>query len=259
MKHQVETWDETGNKLDDVPKETWGWDAERGTAFPQRGKEEAADYRYFPDPDLVPVTVTDEEIKNIRDSLCEFPANRRKRFQTDFGLSHYDASVIIGQGQALAEYFEEVAAGCGDGKQAANWVTQDVLREMNERKLSIEEFPIRPRDLVSLLSKIIANEITIQSAREVFNELQTGSDDGTDISSDRIDQIIKEKGLALVSDTGQLDSVIAAVIERNEKIAADVRGGKQAAVGPLIGQVMKEVKAADPKLVRQMLLEKINA
>lgn len=256
---QVEAWNETGHRLGDVPKETWGWDAERGVSFAQRGKEEASDYRYFPDPDLVPVTVTDERIEEIQKSLCELPAARRNRLQIDSQLSHYDASVIIDQGQGFADYFEEVADGCGDSKQAANWVTQDVLRDLNERKLSISRFAIPPGDLAGLLSRVVAGEISIKSAREVFNELLVGSDDGVASSLDRIDHIIKEKGLALVTDTGELDVVIAAVIQKNEKTANDVRGGKQAAVGPLIGQVMKQIKAADPKVVRQMLLDKINS
>ena len=144
-RRQVEEWERTGHKLGDVPKETRGWNAERGVTFGQRGKEEASDYRYFPDPDLVPVTISEDWKRQIREQFGEFPAAKRRRFETEHQLSHYDASVIVAQGQSFADYFERVAAICGDAKQAANWMTQDVLREMKERKTPIDEFPIRLR------------------------------------------------------------------------------------------------------------------
>jgi aspartyl-tRNA(Asn)/glutamyl-tRNA(Gln) amidotransferase subunit B len=259
VQRQVRQWEETGLKLGDVPKETRGWDADRGVTFAQRGKEEASDYRYFPDPDLVPVIVSDELQDEIRDSLQEFPADRRRRFQVAYQLSVYDASVIIDQGAAFADYFEDVAKTCGEGKQAANWVTQDVLREMNERKLAIVDFPIRPPVLGALLGKIGANEITTKSAREIFAELVVKADRGEAATAEDIDRLIDEKGLAIISDSNQLDDVITAVLEKNAKAVEDFQGGKQAALGPLIGQVMKEARGADPKLVRQMLIERINS
>lgn len=257
VKRQLEEWQKTGKKLGEMPKETRGWDAARGVTFVQRGKEEASDYRYFPDPDLVPVTVGDEFLDAIRATLCEFPADRRRRYMADYGLSEYDARVIVDQGQAFAEYFEEVARLCGDGKQACNWVTQDVLREMNERNLAIGHFPIRAAVLAELLKRINQKQITIKSAREVFMDLLVENPSRKPISSHHIDQIIAEKGLALVTDTGELERVIAEVIAKNPKAAADFKSGKQAAVGSLIGQVMKAVKGADPQTVRAMLVEKL--
>src|SRR5262249_20736213 len=138
---QFEQWKQTGQKLGEVVKETRGFDAARGVTFAQRGKEEASDYRYFPDPDLVPVTVSAEFLDGIKGSLCEFPADRRKRLAATYQLSDYDVRVIVDQGMPLADYFEEVAKLCGDGKQACNWVTQDILREMKERDLTIDRFP----------------------------------------------------------------------------------------------------------------------
>ena len=257
---QLAEWERTGHKLGDVPKSTRGWDANRGVTFPQRGKEEASDYRYFPDPDLVPVTVGEDWIQEIRNTLCEFPADRRKRFQAAFQLSDYDVGVIIDQGRAFADYFERVAEECGDGKQAANWITQDVLREMKERNSSIDEFPIKSNVLAVLLKKVLSREITISSAREVFASLLAGGNGAEAPSAERIDQLIQEKGLSVVSDTGQLATVIAAVIgnESNAKAVTAFRDGKEAAVGPLIGQVMREVKGADPKLVRQMIVDELS-
>lgn len=257
IKRQYEEWEQTGKKLGEVAKETRGWDAARGKTVPQRGKEEASDYRYFPDPDLVPVTVSDEFLDSIRASLCEFPADRRKRYKAVYGLSDYDAQVVVDQGQAFTDYFEEVAGLCGDGKQACNWVTQDVLREMNERHLAIGDFPVRAAVLGNLLERIIKKQITIKSAREVFMELLVENPSRRPISSAHIDQIIAEKGLALVTDTGELERVIGEVIGKNPKAVADFKSGKQAAVGALIGQVMKAVKGADPQAVRTMLIEKL--
>jgi aspartyl-tRNA(Asn)/glutamyl-tRNA(Gln) amidotransferase subunit B len=258
-KRQFDEWRQTGRKLGDpeVFKQTRGWDAGRGATFAQREKEEEADYRYFPDPDLVPVTFTDEQIESLRDSLCEFPADRRPRFRTAYQLSDYDAAVIIDQGRDFADYFETVARECHNGKLAANWVTQDVQRELHDRGLTIGEFPIPAPVLGSLLQRIAENEITTKSGREVFAALLEEADAGSPVTANRVFDIIAERGLAIVTDSGELEAVIDAVMERNAATVADVRNGKQAAVGPLIGQVMKDMKGADAKTVRQMLLERI--
>ena len=247
-------------------KATRGFNPGSGTTYVLREKEEAADYRYFPDPDLVPVLVDDAKLSEIRSSMCEPPASRRDRFQAEFQLSAYDASVLIDQGRAIADYFEEVARGCGVGKQAANWITQDVLREMNQREQSITDFAIRPDVLSALLSRINGKQITIKSARDVFATLLAEADESTGgseqppvapkpvLSVDRIDAIIAAKGLAIVEDTGAIDAAIAVVLARSEKAIADFKGGNEKAIGALIGQVMKQVKGADPQEVREKLL-----
>lgn len=254
---QFQEWQTTGKRLGEVAKETRGYDAVRNVTFSQRGKEEASDYRYFPDPDLVPVTVSAEFLEEVRASLCELPAARRERIAGAYVISDYDAAVIIDQSSQFADYFEEVAQKCGEGKQASNWVTQDVLREMNERKLSIEEFPIRPPVLGELLKRINEKKITIKSAREVFLDLLDSAGDRP-VTVAEIDRIVAEKGLAIVSDTGQLAGVVDAVLAKNAKAVADYQGGKQAAIGALIGQVMREVKGADPAAVKQMLIDKMS-
>lgn len=261
---QFEEWKQTRAKLGDVPKQTRGWDADRGVTFPQRGKEEASDYRYFPDPDLAPVTVSDELFAEVKSELCELPAARRRRYRTDLGLSHYDADVIVSQGDHFTAYFEQVAQLCGDGKQAANWVTQDVQRELNRRSLDIDSFPIRPDVLGHLLQRVTANQLTVKSAREVFDALLAEHDaaheagQGADLSTARVEAIIAERGLGVVTDTGAITSVIAAVIASNPKPVADFKAGKQAAAGALIGQIMKELKGADAKVVRQLLIEELS-
>jgi aspartyl-tRNA(Asn)/glutamyl-tRNA(Gln) amidotransferase subunit B len=258
-RRQFEQWKETGKKFGEVPKETRGWDAERGATFGQRGKEEASDYRYFPDPDLVPVTIEETWREQVRASLAEFPAAKRERFESQRHLSHYDASVIVAQGRSFADYFERVAAACADAKQAANWLTQDVLREMKERQLAIETFPITADVLGTLLERVAARKITVNSGRIVFAALLDRSVDSLPPGIEAVDAIISEKGLAITSGADELAPIIDAVLAANAKIVADVKGGKQQAIGALIGQVMKQTKGADPQVVREMLQSRIAA
>jgi aspartyl-tRNA(Asn)/glutamyl-tRNA(Gln) amidotransferase subunit B len=256
---QIKLWEAERKTIDDELKSTRGWDANSNRTFAQRGKEEAADYRYFPDPDLLPIRVTDEQIEEIRSSLCEFPAARRKRYESELGLSAYDASVIVEQGKEFATYFEEVSNTCGDGKQAANWLTQDVQRELNERGIEITAFLLSAQLLGTLLQRVVEGVVTVKSGREVFVALLEEADQDSSLAASRVDEIIDEKGLKKEEDSGKIDAVIQAVIERNEKIADDVRAGKIQAAGPLIGQVMREVKGADAGQVRQMIIDKLQS
>jgi aspartyl-tRNA(Asn)/glutamyl-tRNA(Gln) amidotransferase subunit B len=259
-RRQLDEWQRTGRELGDigVEKETRGWDAHRGVTFAQRGKEEASDYRYFPDPDLVPVTVGPELLDQVRGEIGELPADRRVRLGTVWQLSDYDVGVIIDQGRAFADYFEAVAQAASDGKQAANWVTQDVLRELNSRGISIEAFPVAPDVLAEILRKINAGELTVKSGREVFGELLALADAGTPLRAESVDRMIAEKDLAVVSDSAQLEAAVGRALAANPKAAEDFRAGKQAAIGKLIGEVMREIKGADAKIVRQMLVERIS-
>ena len=210
------------------------------------------------------MTVSDEFFAEVKSELCELPASRRRRYRADLGLSHYDADVIVSQGDHFTHYFEQVATLCGDGKQAANWLTQDVQRELNARNLSIDAFPVRPDVLGGLLQRVTANQLTVKSAREVFAALLADHDAaheegrGADLSTARVEQIIVERGLAAVNDTSAITQVISDVIARNPKPVADFKSGKQAAAGSLIGQIMKELKGADAKVVRQMLIDELS-
>ncbi|QDT38181.1 Asp-tRNA(Asn)/Glu-tRNA(Gln) amidotransferase subunit GatB [Stratiformator vulcanicus] len=254
---QFEEFQETGKKLGEVPKATRGFDLDRGVTYKMREKEEAADYRYFPDPDLAPVTASDEFVESIRATLGEFPAAKRARYVEALELSDYDARVIIGQGVEFARYFETVEETCGDAKRAANWCTQDVQRDLNDRKLTIDEFPIPAEVLGDILKLIVDGKLTTKSARDLYGDLLELPREK--VTKAKADEIIAEKGLEVVEDTGALDAAIDNVLAepKNAKTISDVEGGKQQAVGPLIGQVMKQVKGADPKTVREMLLKKI--
>src|SRR5207244_5403818 len=142
----------TGHKLGEVPKATAGWDDVKRVTRVQRRKEEASDYRYFPEPDLVPVTVDSRTLEEARGGLGELPAAQRGRLQTQYALSAYDAGVLMSQGRALAGYFEELARLTGDAKEASNWVSNQVLSTLNERKTTIKEFPISAAGLADLLT-----------------------------------------------------------------------------------------------------------
>lgn len=258
-RRQIEEWKRTGHKLGDVPKETRGWDAERGVTFGQRGKEEASDYRYFPDPDLVPVLVDKQWRERVRESFCEFPAARRQRFESNYQLSLYDASVIVNQGRRFADYFEKLAVSSGDGKLAANWVTQSVLRDINEGKATLESVEATSDLLSETLKNIRDRKITTHTARIVYDEILSGGIAAGGAAKETVDRYVADKGLAVTSNADDLTPIIDSVLSANAKIVADVKGGKQQALGALIGQVMRQVKGADPQVVRELLSQKIAA
>lgn len=258
VERQYREFQRTGRKLGDpgVEKETRGWDADRGLTFAQRGKEEAADYRYFPDPDLVPITLSEEQLAEWRKAVCESPSARRRRFIGE-GLTPYDAGVVIDQGREFADYFEQVAQLSGDFKQAANWTTQDVLRELKEQHWDIREFPLSPVVLGTLLKRIAEKTITVKSARELFSALLEEAAEGSTPAAERIDALIAERGLKVVSDTGALDAAIDAALASSPKAVEDYRAGKQQALGAVIGKVLKQLKGADAQTVRERLLERL--
>ncbi len=258
VQRQWQEFLQTGKTIKDAPKATRGFDPDRGVTFPMREKEEAADYRYFPDPDLVPVTISAEQLSAIRAGMCETPAALRERFQSEFELSAYDAAVIVDQGRLVADYFLQTASACGDGKQAANWVTQDVLRELKERRQEIGEFRVQPPLLASLIERVVKKQISLKSAREVFLGLLEDGDEQPLPTIATIDELIAAKGLAMVQDDGAIDAAIVAVLEKNPKAVADFQGGKQAAAGALIGQVMKQIKGADAAVVREKIIARLS-
>src|SRR3954462_7170377 len=174
---QWHEWQETGRKLGEAPKQTRGWDDAAGVTRGQRSKEESSDYRYFPDPDLAPVKVDQKQVAEIRSGLGELPAALRSRLESVYGLSAYDADVLVNQGQSVVDYFLQVSEACGDGKAAANWVTQDVLRLMKERDIEITEVPVRSGVLADLIRKVKAGEVPSARAREIFQVMADGGVD----------------------------------------------------------------------------------
>ena len=228
-----------------IRQETRLWDADKAITSSMRTKEEAMDYRYFPEPDLVPFTVDTAVIDRIRASLPELPEAKANRFMKDFGLSEYDANVITGQLE-LADYFEACAARYDNRKTIANWIMGDITAYLNTADLSIHDMKVTPDGLIGLLKMIDSGKISGKMAKEVMVEAIGTGDAPADI--------VAKKGLAQISDSARLEEVVRAVIARNVKSASDYKGGKKAALAHLVGQVMKETKgAANPAMVNDIL------
>jgi aspartyl-tRNA(Asn)/glutamyl-tRNA(Gln) amidotransferase subunit B len=243
---QYRAWQETGRKLGDVPKTTRGWDEDSQTTRPQRSKEESSDYRYFPEPDLLPVTSTDDEVEAIRATLGELPAALRMRLEQTYGITPYDSDVLVNQGRPLVDYYVELSDAIGDGKTASNWVQQDVLRTLNEQNITIDRFPVRARQLADLIETVKSGKLTTSRGREVLTEMiATGKP---------LDEAMQGMGIQAV-DESDLEGLCRELLAANPKVVAEVREGKLKGVGQLIGQAKKKNPNVDPNRVREICLE----
>ncbi len=233
-----------------VLQETRLFNADLQQTISMRSKEEAHDYRYFPDPDLVPVVFPPERIGEIREQLPELPLSRLTRFREQYGLPDYDAGVLTAE-RALADYYEAAAGGGVDYKSLSNWVMGELLGKLNEAGLTIEESPIPADRLAGLLKLIEEGKISGKIAKRVFAEMFE--------SGEEPERIVERRGLLQISDRGELEGIVEMVVTDNPGPAADFRGGKQAAIGFLVGQVMKATKGqANPKLVNQLLRARLS-
>ena len=248
---QFEEFKRTGKRLGEAPKATAGWDDARGVTVVQRRKEEASDYRYFPEPDLVPVVVDTAWVEGVRAGMGELPAAQRQRMAASYGLSVYDASVLAKQGRAVVGYFEQVASLSGDAKAASNWVTNQVLQTLNERKIEIGAFPIQAPALAELLKQIKSTGLNMQRAREVYARmLESGAS---------AEKAIADLGFKVVADEGQLVEIIRRAIAGNPKAVADYKKGKVKAADAIKGAIMRETKGmAKTELVQQLLLQELD-
>jgi aspartyl-tRNA(Asn)/glutamyl-tRNA(Gln) amidotransferase subunit B len=230
-------------------KETRGWSDATGKTELQRKKETAADYRYFPEPDLVPVVVDEAWLERVRASIGELPDARRRRFQAEYGHTPYDANVLVEQGQDVADYYDAVARATGEFKLASNWVQQDVLRVVKDRKLTIGTFPVGPDALAGLIHRVKAGELNTNQGREVLEKMiDTGQS---------ADEVIEAGGYRMVSDRDAIAAAVEAALAANPKAVEDLKGGKkkpEAVKGFLRGQVMKQTGGkANPALVGEIL------
>lgn len=233
-----------------VSKATAGWDDRTGRTDIQRRKEEAADYRYFPDPDLVPVTVSAERLDEVHLQLGELPAAQRARLESQYALSPYDAGVLSHQGRALVAYFEETVRSGAEAKEACNWISNDLLQALNERQIDIKSCPLpaaRLGDLVVQAKRIGLNK---QRAREVFTAMiDTGA-----TATEAIDRL----GFKPVADEGQLRDIVRRAIAANARAVADYKKGKTKAADAIKGAVMRETKGmAKMEEVQKLLLEEL--
>ena len=236
-----------------VVQETRLYDADRDETRPMRSKEVANDYRYFPEPDLLPVVIDDAYVEAIRAELPELPTDKRHRFMQQYQLGAYDANVLSAS-RELADYYEAVVAGCGDAKIAANWVQVELLGQLNRTELALRDSPVAAAELAGLIARILDNSISGKIAKQVFEAMWNGEGSA--------DQVIAAKGLQQVSDSGELeamvDEVIAGSAAQVEQYLAADEGKRKKLVGYFVGQVMKLSKGqANPKIVNELLARKL--
>ncbi|HHT9117877.1 MAG TPA: Asp-tRNA(Asn)/Glu-tRNA(Gln) amidotransferase subunit GatB [Candidatus Hypogeohydataceae bacterium YC38] len=236
---------------EEVTRETRLWDEVPERTERMRTKEEAQDYRYFPEPDLVPVIIEERWLEELKVALPELPLSRRERFVKEYALSDYDAGVLTDD-KAVADYFERCVALRTWPKVLSNWVTNDVLRELKERRLEIRQFAVAPEMLVELVEMVDKGVINVPIAREVFVEMvNTGKG---------ASEIVEARGLLQISDKEELERIVAKVLEENPSAVSDYHKGKKSAFSFLIGQIMRKTKGkANPKIINELLKEMVEA
>ena len=249
---EYEAWRQA-NILDNggkIRQETLGWNDEAGETYLMRSKEQAHDYRYFPDPDLMPVTFTDEEIEEIRANLPELPAAMRARLVADYGLTEYDAQVLTSE-KSIAEYFEKAAATAMNKKILANWIISELLRELGNAKIDISESKVSPENLAELVNLIEKKVINGKIAKDVFVEMFA--------TCGKAEDIVKEKGLVQVADTGAIREFVIEAINANPNQVEQYKGGNEKLIQFFVGLVMKLSKGkANPQMSIDLLKEELN-
>ena len=232
-----------------VTQETRRWDDNKESSHAMRSKEDAKDYRYFPDPDLPPIHISDEWIAKIRSELPEFREEKAARYQSEFGLPEYDSQILT-ESRHLAALFEDVATLSGNPKKAANWFMVEVLRLMKEKGIEAEKLRFTPQHLADLLTMVDKKEVSPQNAKKVFEK----------VFDEDVDPVayVEEHGLKIVEDTGLLSSTISRILDENPGPLSELLGGKEKVMGFFVGQIMKEMKGkANPASVREALLAEV--
>ncbi|MFV8820113.1 Asp-tRNA(Asn)/Glu-tRNA(Gln) amidotransferase subunit GatB [Haliea sp. E17] len=251
--HEIERQSDILDDGGKVVQETRLYDAERNETRPMRSKEVANDYRYFPEPDLLPVVIDEAYVNALRDSLPELPTAKRNRFAEQYALSAYDAGVLAAE-RPLADYYEQVVAACGDAKIAANWVQVELLGQLNRSDTALADCPVPADRLGGLIARILDNSISGKIAKQVFEAMWAGEGSA--------DEIIAAKGLKQVSDSGELEAMVDEVIAANgaqvDQYRAADEGKRKKLVGFFVGQIMKASKGqANPQMVNELLAKKL--
>lgn len=246
IQRQIEVL-ENGGK---IYQETRRFDDVKGIGYAMRTKEDAQDYRYFPEPDLAPIVLSDEYINNIKDNLPEMPHIKKERYIKEFELPEYDAEILTSS-RKTASFFEKTNSICINPKAVSNWIMGDFARMLNEKEIEIDESKVTEENLAALISLIDKGTISSKIAKQVFEEMfETGKN---------AEDIVKEKGLVQMSDEGAIKEICQKVVDANPQSIVDYKAGKDRAIGFLVGQIMKETKGkANPQIVNKILLEIIN-
>jgi len=232
-----------------IEQTTLRWDDVSGKTFPMRDKEDAQDYRYFPDPDLVAIRLSEEYIQNIKNNLPELPESRRIRYIEEFGLTEKDAKLITAS-KHLSDLFEGAEKKCGNAKACANWILSDISRILNEKEMEPDEIPFSAENLAKTIELIDKGTISSAIAKKVVAELFENPEDPQ--------KIIEKNGWIQISDEGAIKEVVLKILESNPQSVADFKGGKEKALGFLVGQAMKETKGkANPGMLNKMFIEEL--
>ena len=232
-----------------VVQETRLWDEENAVTKPMRSKEEAMDYRYFPEPDLPAIIITESRLSNVKDEMPEFADEKAKRFINEYKLNEMEAATLSSE-QELAGYYEEVVKVSDDARLAANWVLTEILRVLKEKNISIEEFSVEPENIGKLIKLIKANTISSKIAKDVFEILLSENKDP--------EIIVKEKGLVQITDNSEIEKIVEQVLAENPQSVEDYKAGKSNALKYLVGQSMRLSKGkANPQMINEMILARL--
>ena len=232
-----------------VVQETRLWDEENAVTKPMRSKEEAMDYRYFPEPDLPAIIITESRLSNVKDEMPEFADEKAKRFINEYKLNEMEAATLSSE-QELAEYYEEVVKVSDDARLAANWVLTEILRVLKEKNISIEEFSVEPENIGKLIKLIKVNTISSKIAKDVFEILLSENKDP--------EIIVKEKGLVQITDNSEIEKIVEQVLAENPQSVEDYKAGKSNALKYLVGQSMRLSKGkANPQMINEMILARL--
>ncbi|MCI9063985.1 MAG: Asp-tRNA(Asn)/Glu-tRNA(Gln) amidotransferase subunit GatB [Clostridia bacterium] len=246
IERQIDVLEDGGK----VEQETLRWDDVSGKTFSMRDKEDAQDYRYFPEPDLVAIKLSDEYIQNVKDNLPELPESRRERYLNEYGMSEKDTNTIVSS-KYLSDLFEKASEICGNRKAVSNWIISDISRILNEKEMEPNEIPFSEEHLAGLVTLIDKGTISSSIGKKVLDELFENPRDPEDI--------VKEKGWAQISDESAIKEVVSKVIETNPGSVEDYKAGKEKAIGFLVGQAMKLTKGqANPQMLNKMFKDELN-
>lgn len=247
IRRQIKVLNEGGR----IVQETRLWDPTRGVTESMRSKEEAHDYRYFPDPDLMPIKVDNAWIEQIKSQLVELPAARQQRFISQYGLPEHDAELLTAE-RATAEWFEQAVKSGGEPKAVSNWIMGELMRLLNEESKQIDDCGLRPEQLAGLLKLMDKGVISGRIAKTVFEDMyKTGRD---------AEVIVNEKGLVQMSDETGIEAIVDEVLNKSPQEVERIRAGDAKLMGFFVGQIMKMTKGkANPKIVNEMLRKKLGS